>query len=202
MFETFALPTITIFAILATALAVWLFILLVRRERQLGAYRAASFDPASYAIPDAQVDRMVPEQIKVGDSFVLVGMLDVPRLQRFTVDYLNFLIRFRSLTDALSALLNGTGDPEKVLKILNNRCAFNFILKVVDNAILKNAVANPNKIKLRYFRKMIEPDWLQRCMFALWTFNCGEHFKKKLELQLEAVRLHTQWDLSGRPSSA
>jgi len=199
-----ALLAIALFALIVSGLAVWLWACVVRRERQLRAYRTCKFDPEGYAVPDAQVDTVKPERVQVGDSFVLVGMLDVPRLQRFSVDYVTFLLTFRRYADALNALCNGGAREEdlaEVRRLLADKKAYKFIGDVIDRALLSNAKANPNKLRVRHFLRVLEPDQLQRILYALWSYNFGLQFKKKVEAQMRVVQEHMQWDLSGPTSS-
>jgi hypothetical protein len=201
---TFTLIAVALFALIVSGIALWLFTRLVRRERQLAAYKTCNFDPEGYAVPDAQVDTVKPEKIDVGNSFVLVGMLDVPRLQQFSVDYVTFLLTFRNYGDALNALFNGSAQDEdltEIRRLLQDKKAYAFIGQVIDRAILKNAKANPNKLKIKHFLKVMEPDQLQRILYALWSYNFGLQFKKKLEAQIKVVQEHMQWDLSGRTKS-
>jgi len=198
-----ALLAVALFALIVSGIAVWLFSRLIRREKQLAAYKQCNFDAEGYSVPDAQVDTTKPERVQVGDSFIFVGMLDVPRLQRFAVDYVSFLLRFRRYAEALAIAAEGKSSDEDLAefrRMLIDKKAYGFIGDIIDNAILSNAKANPNKLTKRHVLKVMEPDQLQRILFALWSFNYGLQFKKKIEAQIQAVVAHMRWDLLERMS--
>jgi len=176
-----------------------------RLKEQVDAYTALSISPESYGVPDAVVDQCRPVRVKVGDSFVLVGMLDAERLTKFTEGYVTFLSLYRQFADVAELFFLGHVDDvraERLREIINHKPALTLLIDIVDKCILSNATTNPEGITAAEFAKRIEPDQLQRLMFCLWQYNLGEHFKKKLKMQTDVIRLAMEWDLSGLPSSA
>jgi hypothetical protein len=209
----FALLAIAILALCASAVAVRSYRRIEvlreeneRRNREVAAYKSLSIEPESYGVPDAVVDQCRPVRVAVGDTFILVGMLTAEKLMAFTRAYAIFLAKYRQYADAMTYLLTGTDSTgkyaESLRTMLCDPLARTMLVEIIDQAVLSNVVANPNGVTAEDIATKLDPDHLMRIMHALWQYNLGDHFKKKLQIQTLLIQQVMEWDLSGLPSSA
>lgn len=186
-----------LFFLFGAVVMIWQWRALRSRDREMAALRRCNILVHDYQVPEPLVDAETPVLVQVHKKVLLVQPLNVRQLGDYHSRFALFLAKHAAHVDALDALLNGQ-QTEKLSSLLSGQELVNDALDLLQHTLLKNAASNPDKITKRYLAKHWTVDHMFRILYALWQFNSGEFYKKKLQAVQAAVTGHMLKDFSPR----
>jgi hypothetical protein len=174
---------------------VWQWRALRSRDREMAALRRCNILVHDYQVPEPLVDAETPVAVTVGSKALYIQPLRIRQLQEYYRLFVSWLADHSTDMAAIDAMLSGNM-TEEIVSFLKNKSITKEILYLVDRALLRMPESNPDKITKRYLAKNWTADHMIRIMYALWQYNSGEFYKKKLQAVQQVITGHMLKDWS------